>query len=86
MEKIDVKKAIELALAQLVALFPQYENIELEEVEYTDDAQWLITFSYLLSADSSNALSFIGRTRKYRSVLLDKFGNFRAIKIRKVNE
>lgn len=81
---IEVKKAVQLAKAQLSDIMevPATEVL-LEEVELSDDGRfWLVTLSYPSPAPNPITV-FSGRSREYRIVkLLADTGQFESIKIR----
>ena len=83
---IDVKKAIEEAKEHLKAVFPEAENIQLEEVELTNDkTHWLITLSYEgVSASVASSL-LVGKSVIYKQFKLDaESGEVISMKIRDI--
>jgi hypothetical protein len=82
---LDVKEAAQRASEYFSALYQnqQVENIQLEEVEITDDDQyWLITLSFPVKSDLANVFTF---KRQYKIFKIDsKTGEVKSMKIRKV--
>jgi len=86
---LDVKEAAQRASAYFSGLYADQgvSNVQLEEVELTDDGQyWLITLSYpvgLLSQAPANFL--VNSNRKYKVFKIDaKTGEVKSMKIRQV--
>jgi hypothetical protein len=79
---LDVKEAAQRASQYFASLYADQDvsNVQLEEVELTDDGQyWLITLSY-----PSNAV-FIDVDRNYKVFKVDaKTGEVKSMKIRNV--
>ncbi len=96
---ITVKKAVQSATQYLIDVFPGIKDVQLEEVELSDDeATWQVTLSFLrpipfepvspLNAAASIAASVLGGTkyeRLYKFVTVDaKTGKCQSIKIRQL--
>ena len=81
---IDVKEATGKAREHLKAFFPEAENVQLEEVELTEDKTlWLITLSYEGVANSVASSLLVGKSVLYKIFKLDaKTGNVLSMKIR----
>jgi len=83
---INVKTAIDKAKKHLMAFFPEAENVQLEEVELTNDkTHWLITLSYEgVSASVASSL-LVGKSVIYKQFKLDaESGEVIAMKIRDI--
>ena len=83
---IDVKEATDKAKAHLASFFPDAENVQLEEVELTDDkAHWLITLSYEGLSTSVASSMLVGKSLLYKIFKLDaKQGDVISMKIRNI--
>lgn len=83
---LDVKEAAQKASEYFVGLYKDQglSNVQLEEVELTDDGQyWLITLSYPVPPEIA-ALNFNFK-RKYKVFRINaKTGEVKSMKIRKV--
>lgn len=83
---LDVKEAAERASEYFAGLYQdqRLSNVQLEEVELTDDGKfWLITLSHPVPNESP-ALTFSFK-RKYKVFKIDaKTGEVKSMKIRKV--
>lgn len=79
---IDVKKAVNIAVEYLKAFYPHLKQIQLEEVEITDDRKfWFITLSY---PEESNITVF-PTPKHYKIFKIDaKTGEVLSMKIRSV--
>ena len=83
---IDVKEATDKAKAHLASFFPDAENVQLEEVELTDDrTHWLITLSYEGVSHSVASSLLVGKSVRYKLFKLDaKSGEVISMKIRDI--
>jgi hypothetical protein len=83
---IDVKEATDKAKEHLASFFPDAENVQLEEVELTDDkAHWLITLSYEGVSHSVASSLLVGKSVRYKIFKLDaKSGEVLSMKIRDI--
>ena len=83
---LDVKEAAQKASEYFAGLYKDQglSNVQLEEVELTDDGKyWLITLSYPVPPEIA-ALNFNFK-RKYKVFRIDaKTGEVKSMKIRKV--
>lgn len=83
---LDVKEAAQKASEYFAGLYQDqgFSNVQLEEVELTDDGKyWLITLSYPVPPELA-ALNFNFK-RKYKVFRIDaKTGEVKSMKIRKV--
>ena len=60
---INVKEATDKAKEYLVSFFPDAENVQLEEVEMTEDkAHWFVTISYEGVSNSVASSLLVGKT------------------------
>lgn len=79
---IEVKDAAKKAAEYLKNFFPKADKIQLEEIEFSNDA-WIITLSYE-NVDSSN-WGYINSYRNYKQFIIDSStGNFISMKIREI--
>lgn len=83
---IDVKQATDKAKAHLVAFFPEAEQVQLEEVELSEDkAFWLITLSYEGVSSSVASSMLVGKSLLYKIFKLDaESGEVLSMKIRNI--
>jgi len=86
---LDVKEAAQRASEYFAGLYAAQgvSNVQLEEVELTDDGQyWLITLSYPMVPPDQAPLNFIfSSNRKYKVFKIDaKTGEVKSMKIRNV--
>ena len=83
---IDVKAATDIAISHLASFFPDAENVQLEELELTDDkAHWLITLSYEGVSHSVASSLLVGKSVRYKLFMLDaKSGDVISMKIRDI--
>jgi len=83
---IDVKEATEKAKAHLVSFFPEAEQVQLEEVELSEDkASWLITLSYEGVSSSVASSMLVGKSLLYKIFKLDaETGEVLSMKIRNI--
>lgn len=83
---IDVKTAVDKAKENLIAFFPEAENIQLEEVELANDkAHWLITMSYEGVTSSVASSLLVGKSLIYKQFKLDaESGEVISMKIRDI--
>lgn len=83
---INVKQAIEKSKEHLTAFFPEAENIQLEEIELTNDkAHWLITLSYEGVTSSVASSLLVGKSVIYKQFKLEaESGNVISMKIRDI--
>ena len=83
---IDVKQATQKANEYLAAFFPDAENVQLEEVELTDDkAHWFITLSYEGVSNSVASSLLVGKSVRYKLFKLEsETGDVLSMKIRDI--
>ena len=83
---INVKEATDKAKEHLVAFFPDAEQVQLEEVELSEDkAHWLITLSYEGLSSSVASSMLVGKSLLYKIFKLDaKQGDVISMKIRNI--
>ncbi len=83
---INVKEATDKAKEYLVSFFPDAENVQLEEVEMTEDkAHWLVTISYEGVSNSVASSLLVGKTVLYKIFKIDaKVGEVISMKIRDI--
>lgn len=98
---IDIKQAVEAAKQHLITLYGSPRGVQLEEVYLSDDeSTWLVTLSFLASADEEEVFEgqigviaqyekeLMGKKRlmrKYKSFEVDReTGTVRSMKIRPV--
>ena len=83
---INVKEATDLAKEHLLAFFPDAEQVQLEEVELSDNkAHWLITLSYEGLSSSVASSMLVGKSLLYKIFKLDaKQGDVISMKIRNI--
>ena len=87
---LDVKEAAQRASEYFAGLYAKegVENVQLEEVELTDDGEyWLITLSYPMVPPSDMAIVpfNLAFKRKYKVFKIDsKTGEVKSMKIRNV--
>ncbi len=79
---IDVKSAVIKAAEYFKSLFVDVSNIQLEEVELSEDGRWwFVTFSF---SRPSTALGIVFPQKEFKTVELNaEDGQPRAIRIRK---
>lgn len=86
---LDVKEAAQRASEYSAGLYADqadsFSNVQLEEVELTDDGQyWLITLSYI-PPTAPNTLLVVGHKRKYKVFKISAgTGEVKSMKIRNV--
>ena len=83
---INVKEATDKAKEYLVSFFPDAENVQLEEVEMTEDkAHWFVTISYEGISNSVASSLLVGKTVLYKIFQIDaKKGEVISMKIRDI--
>ena len=83
---INVKEATDKAKEHLLAFFPDAEQVQLEEVELSEDkVHWLITLSYEGLASSVASSMLVGKSLLYKIFKLDaKQGEVISMKIRDI--
>jgi hypothetical protein len=83
---INVKEATDKAKEYLVSFFPDAENVQLEEVEMTEDkAHWFVTISYEGVSNSVASSLLVGKTVLYKIFKIDaKVGEVISMKIRNI--
>jgi len=83
---INVKEATDKAKEHLLAFFPDAEQVQLEEVELSEDkAYWLITLSYEGLSSSVASSMLVGKSLLYKIFKLDaKQGEVISMKIRDI--
>jgi hypothetical protein len=85
---LDVKEAAQRASEYFAGLYADQgvSNVQLEEVELTDDAQyWLITLSYPVIPDMAGMPINLVSRRNYKVFKIDsKTGEVKSMKIRNV--
>jgi len=83
---INVKEATDKAKEYLVSFFPDAENVQLEEVEMTEDkAHWFVTISYEGVSNSVASSLLVGKTVLYKIFKIDaKVGKVISMKIRNI--
>jgi len=83
---INVKEATDKAKEYLVSFFPDAENVQLEEVEMTEDkAHWFVTISYEGISNSVASSLLVGKTVLYKIFKIDaKEGEVISMKIRDI--
>jgi hypothetical protein len=83
---INVKKATDKAKEHLLAFFPDADQVQLEEVELSEDkAHWLITLSYEGVSSSVASSMLVGKSLLYKIFKLDaKNGEVISMKIRNI--
>lgn len=83
---INVKEATDKAKEYLVSFFPDAENVQLEEVEMTEDkAYWFVTISYEGISNSVASSLLVGKTVLYKIFKIDaKQGEVISMKIRDI--
>jgi len=83
---IDVKQASDKAREHLVTFFPDAEQVQLEEVELTEDkAHWYITLSYEGVSHSVASSLLVGKSVRYKIFKLDaESGDVISMKIRDI--
>ncbi len=83
---IDVKEATDKAKAHLISFFPEAEQVQLEEVELSEDkACWLITLSYEGVSSSVASSMLVGKSLLYKIFKLDaESGEVLSMKIRNI--
>ncbi len=83
---INVKEATDKAKEYLVSFFPDAENVQLEEVEMTEDkAHWFVTISYEGISNSVASSLLVGKTVLYKIFKIDaQLGEVISMKIRDI--
>ena len=83
---INVKEATDKAKEYLTSFFPDAENLQLEEVEQSQDkAHWLVTVSYEGISNSIASSLLVGKTVLYKIFKIDaKNGEVVSMKIRDI--
>ena len=83
---INVKEATDKAKEHLLAFFPDAEQVQLEEVELSEDkAHWFITLSYEGVSSSVASSMLVGKSLLYKIFKLDaKNGEVISMKIRNI--
>lgn len=83
---INVKEATDKAKEYLLSFFPDAENVQLEEVELTEDkSHWLVTISYEGTSNSVASSLLVGKTVLYKVFRIDaKNGVVISMKIRDI--
>jgi len=83
---INVKEATDKAKEYLVSFFPEAENVQLEEVEVTEDkAHWFVTISYEGVSNSVASSLLVGKTVLYKIFKIDaQLGEVISMKIRDI--
>jgi hypothetical protein len=83
---INVKDATDKAKEHLLAFFPDADQVQLEEVELSEDkAHWLITLSYEGVSSSVASSMLVGKSLLYKIFKLDaKNGEVISMKIRNI--
>jgi len=83
---INVKEATDKAKAYLVSFFPDAENVQLEEVELTEDkAHWFVTISYEGVSNSVASSLLVGKSVLYKIFKIDaQLGEVISMKIRDI--
>jgi hypothetical protein len=83
---INVKEATDKAKEHLLAFFPDAEQVQLEEVELSEDkAHWFITLSYEGLSSSVASSMLVGKSLLYKIFKLDaKQGEVISMKIRNI--
>ena len=83
---INVKEATDKAKEHLLAFFPDAEQLQLEEVELSEDkVHWLITLSYEGVSSSVASSMLVGKSLLYKIFKLDaKNGEVISMKIRNI--
>ena len=83
---IDVTEATNKAREYLMSFFPEAEQVQLEEVELTDDkVHWFITLSYEGVTNSVASSLLVGKSVRYKLFKLEaKTGEVISMKIRDI--
>jgi len=83
---INVKEATDKAKEYLVSFFPDAEQVQLEEVELSEDkSHWLITLSYEGVSASVASSMLVGKSVLYKVFKLDaESGEVLSMKIRDI--
>jgi len=83
---INVKEATDKAQEYLVSFFPEAENVQLEEVEMTEDkTYWFVTVSYEGVSNSVASSLLVGKTVLYKIFKIDaQMGEVISMKIRDI--
>ncbi len=83
---INVKEATDKAKEYLVSFFSGFGNVQLEEVEMTEDkAHWYVTISYEGVSNSVASSLLVGKTVLYKIFKIDaKVGEVISMKIRDI--
>ena len=83
---INVKEATDKAKEYLVSFFPDAENVQLEEVEMTEDkAHWLVTISYEGVSNSVASSLLVGKSVLYKIFKIDaQLGEVISMKFRDI--
>ena len=83
---INVKEATDKSKEYLISFFPEAEQVQLEEVELSEDkAHWLITLSYEGISSSVASSMLVGKSLLYKIFKLDaETGEVLSMKIRNI--
>ncbi len=83
---INVTEATIKAKEYLLSFFPEAENVQLEEVELTNDkAHWLITLSYEGVSNTVASSLLVGKSLRYKLFKLEaESGEVISMKIRDI--
>jgi len=83
---INVKEATDKAKEYLISFFPDAEQVQLEEVELSEDkSHWLITLSYEGVSASVASSMLVGKSVLYKVFKLDaESGEVLSMKIRDI--
>jgi len=83
---INVKEATDKAKEYLISFFPDAENLQLEEVELSEDkAHWMVTVSYEGVSNSVASSLLVGKTVLYKIFKIDaKNGEVLSMKFRDI--
>lgn len=80
---INAKTAAAKAIDYLKDFYNDASNVQVEEVELSDDQKWLITLGYF-DPQKDNPFSFSFGERKYKLLTVDQDGIVKSMKIRSV--
>ena len=83
---INVKEATDKAKEYLESFFPDAENVQLEEVEMTEDkAHWFVTISYEGVSNSVASSLLVGKSVLYKIFKIDaQLGEVISMKFRDI--
>ncbi len=83
---INAKEATDKAKEYLVFFFPDAENMQLEEVEMTEDkAHWFVTVSYEGVSNSVASSLLVGKSVLYKIFKIDtELGEVISMRIRDI--